>query len=37
MNQIISSGEGSDVHIAEVGGTVGDYEAMAWVEAIRQM
>ena len=37
MNQIIASGEGSDVHIAEVGGTVGDYEAMAWIEAIRQM
>ena len=37
MNQIISSGAGSDVHIAEVGGTVGDYEAMAWIEAIRQM
>ena len=37
MHQIISSAEGSDVHIAEVGGTVGDYEAMAWIEAIRQM
>lgn len=37
MKQIIDSGRGSDVHIAEVGGTVGDYEAMAWVEAIRQM
>lgn len=37
MNQIIASGMGSDVHIAEVGGTVGDYEAMAWIEAIRQM
>lgn len=37
MNQIIASGEGSDVHIAEVGGTVGDYEAMAWIEALRQM
>jgi len=37
MNQIIASSEGSDVHIAEVGGTVGDYEAMAWIEAIRQM
>jgi len=37
MNQIISSSEGSDIHIAEVGGTVGDYEAQAWVEAIRQM
>lgn len=37
MHQIISSAEGSEVHIAEVGGTVGDYEAMAWIEAIRQM
>lgn len=37
MNQIISSGGESDVHIVEVGGTVGDYEAMAWVEAFRQM
>lgn len=37
MNQIIASGEGSDVHIVEVGGTVGDYEAMAWVEGFRQM
>ncbi len=37
MNQIISSADNSDVHIAEVGGTVGDYEAMAWIEAIRQM
>lgn len=37
MNQIIASSAGSDVHIAEVGGTVGDYEAMAWIEAIRQM
>ena len=37
MNQIIDSSSGSDVHIAEVGGTVGDYEAMSWVEAIRQM
>lgn len=37
MNQIISSGAESDVHIVEVGGTVGDYEAMAWVEAFRQM
>lgn len=37
MKQIIDSGRGSDVHIAEVGGTVGDYESMAWIEAIRQM
>lgn len=37
MNQIIASADGSDIHIAEIGGTVGDYEAMAWIEAIRQM
>lgn len=37
MDQIIGSADGSDVHIAEIGGTVGDYEAMAWIEAIRQM
>ncbi len=35
--QIIEAGRGSDVHIVEIGGTVGDYEAMAWIEAIRQM
>lgn len=27
--------EGSDVHIVEVGGTVGDYEGLSFVEAIR--
>lgn len=28
--------EGSDVHIVEVGGTVGDYEGLSFVEAIRE-
>lgn len=28
--------EGSDVHIVEVGGTVGDYEALSFIEAIRE-
>lgn len=37
QNQIIDAGKDSDIHIVEIGGTVGDYEAMAWIEAIRQM
>ena len=32
---IEQAGEGSDVHIVEVGGTVGDYEGLSFVEAIR--
>ncbi|MCU0667154.1 MAG: CTP synthase [Patescibacteria group bacterium] len=34
---IISAADGYDVHIVEVGGTVGDYESTAFIEAIRQM
>jgi CTP synthase len=30
------AGEGSDVHIVEIGGTVGDYEGLSFVEAIRE-
>lgn len=33
---IRSASEGSDVHIVEIGGTVGDYEGLAFVEAIRE-
>jgi len=32
---IAQAGEGSDVHIVEVGGTVGDYEGLSFIEAIR--
>ncbi|UTX51753.1 CTP synthase [Candidatus Saccharibacteria bacterium TM7i] len=32
---IVDAGEGSDVHIVEIGGTVGDYEGLSFVEAIR--
>lgn len=32
---ILRAGRGSDVHIVELGGTVGDYEGLAFVEAIR--
>ena len=33
---IQESSEGSDVHIVEIGGTVGDYEGLAFIEAIRE-
>lgn len=34
---IIESGNGYDIHIVEIGGTVGDYESQAFLEAIRQI
>jgi CTP synthase len=34
---IEQAGEGNDVHIVEIGGTVGDYESLSFVEAIREM
>jgi CTP synthase len=34
---IIEAGKGYDIHIVEIGGTVGDYEALHFLEAIRQM
>ena len=34
---IIEAGKGHDVHIVEIGGTVGDYESLAFVEAIREL
>jgi len=37
QDRLIEAGEGSDVHLVEIGGTVGDYESMAFAEAIRQM
>ena len=33
---ILEASVGSDVHIVEIGGTVGDYEGLAFVEAIRE-
>ncbi|MFI5270756.1 MAG: CTP synthase [Candidatus Saccharimonadales bacterium] len=33
---IKNAGEGFDVHIVEIGGTVGDYESLAFIEAIRE-
>jgi CTP synthase len=34
---IQAAGKGFDVHIVEVGGTVGDYESPAFIEAIREL
>ena len=33
---IKEAGEGSDIHIVEIGGTVGDYEGLSFIEAIRE-
>lgn len=37
LETIIKTAKGFDVHIAEVGGTVGDYESLSFIEAIREM
>ncbi|MCL4408841.1 MAG: CTP synthase [Gammaproteobacteria bacterium] len=37
QDYIINAGEGFDVHIVEIGGTVGDYESLSFIEAIREL
>ncbi|HET6924531.1 MAG TPA: CTP synthase, partial [Candidatus Saccharimonadales bacterium] len=34
---IRQAGDGFDVHIVEIGGTVGDYESLSFIEAIREL
>jgi CTP synthase len=34
---IQEAGEGYDVHIVEIGGTVGDYESLSFIEAVREL
>lgn len=34
---IKEAGQGFDVHIVEIGGTVGDYESLSFIEAIREL
>jgi CTP synthase len=34
---ILKAGKGFDIHLVEIGGTIGDYEALHFLEAIRQM
>lgn len=36
QNKIEQSGKGSEVHVVELGGTVGDYEGIAFIEAFRE-
>lgn len=36
QDKIEAAGKGFDVHIVEIGGTVGDYESLAFLDAIRQ-
>lgn len=36
QNSIIAAADGSDIHITEIGGTVGDYEGLSFIEAIRE-
>ena len=36
QSAIIKAAEDSDVHIVEIGGTVGDYEGLSYIEAIRE-
>ncbi|MEK9196004.1 MAG: CTP synthase, partial [Patescibacteria group bacterium] len=37
QKKIVEAGSKSDVHIVEIGGTVGDFESPAFVEAIREL
>ncbi len=36
QRSILAAAEGSDIHIVEIGGTVGDYEGLSFIEAIRE-
>ena len=36
QNYIAEAGKGYDVHIVEIGGTIGDYESLSFIEAIRE-
>jgi CTP synthase len=36
QSYIDEAGKGFDVHIVEIGGTVGDYESLSFIEAIRE-
>jgi len=37
QDQIVAASKGFDVHIVEIGGTVGDYESLALIEAVREL
>ncbi len=37
QEKILEASKNSDVHIMELGGTVGDYEALSFIEAVREL
>ncbi len=37
QEEILAASKGYDVHIVEIGGTVGDYEGLSFIEAIREL
>lgn len=37
QDEVLKASKGFDVHIVEIGGTVGDYEGLSFVEAIREL
>ncbi|MEO5627902.1 MAG: CTP synthase [Candidatus Saccharimonadales bacterium] len=37
QEEILKAADGFDVHIVEIGGTVGDYEGLSFLEAIREL
>jgi CTP synthase len=37
QQEIIAAAKGYDVHIVEIGGTVGDYESLSFIESIREL
>jgi CTP synthase len=37
QEKILEASKSSDVHIMELGGTVGDYEALSYIEAVREL
>jgi CTP synthase len=37
QDEIVAASEGFDVHIVEIGGTVGDYESLALIEVVREL
>lgn len=37
QDKIIAAASGSDVHVVELGGTTGDYEGLAFIDAVRQL
>lgn len=37
QEHILKTSKGADVHIVEIGGTVGDYESPAFIESIREL